>query len=392
MSDTNNDTTTIDEKKNQDSSSSSSSFISNIGGFLSSLIVIIILIILYFSSGGLILFMCKLAQSNILPSEPNCVPYTDNKPDIEKIQTNIFTTFTDPEMSMKMEIPYDINSQNKLVEIFKKYKEKSSSNFLANYFISIIESILQFNYSAINTIMNLINSTFPEPAIVGIGPLIGGFLYIFGALINAIYFIYLWFTNMSWFFKTNTNDTGDGKPQWEDVTIMSPVNWFLGAGLAILFVFIIIIGFPIVSILPILVFHNSIISSLFVKAIMNGKQISSFTIIKETLKYYKVIIVSIISLFVILLAFSNLGTLPGIFSILTVGLIYYGLIGLDIFKSIPESNLSPLVSNKQAIKTCKPSESKKFNEKGFFYNLIFGQKGGNISKELKKIGKNLSRK
>ena len=38
--------------------------------------------------------------------------------------------------------------------------------------------------------------------------------------------------------------------------------------------------------------------------------------------------------------FSNLGTLPGIFSILTVGLIYYGLIGLDIFKSIPESNLS----------------------------------------------------
>ena len=156
---------------------------------------------------------------------------------------------------------------------------------------------------------------------------------------------------MSWFFKTNTTDTRDGKPQWEDVTITTPVNWFLGAGLAILFVFIIIIGFPIVSILPILVFHNSVISSLFVKAIMNGKQISSFTIIKETLKYYKVIIVSIISLFVILLAFSNLGTLPGIFSILTVGLIYYGLIGLDIFKSIPESNLSPLVSNKQAIKT-----------------------------------------
>jgi hypothetical protein len=336
--------------------------------------------------------MCKLAQSNILPSEHNCAPYTDNKPDIEKIQTNIFTTFTDPEMSMKMEIPYDINSQNKLVEIFKKYKEKSSSNFLANYFISIIESILQFNYSAINTIMNLMNSTFPEPAIVGIGPLIGGFLFAFGALINAIYFIYLWFTNMSWFFKTNKNDTGDGKPQWEDVTITTPVNWFLGAGLAILFVFIIIIGFPIVSILPILVFHNSVISSLFVKAIMNGKQISSFTIIKETLKYYKVIIVSIISLFVILLAFSNLGTLPGIFSILTVGLIYYGLIGLDIFKSIPESNLSPLVSNKQAIKTCKAPEFKKFNEKGFFYNLIFGQKGGNISKELKKIGKNLSSK
>ena len=114
--------------------------------------------------------------------------------------------------------------------------------------------------------------------------------------------------------------------------------------------------------------------------------------IKQPIIILRLIIVSIISLFLILLAFSKLGTLPGIFAILTVGLIYYGLIGLDIFKSIPESNLSPLVSNKQAIKTCKAPEFKKFNEKGFFYNLIFGQKGGNISKELRKIGKNLSNK
>ena len=392
MSDTNNDTSAIDEKKEEDSSSSSTSFISNIGGFITSLIVIIILILLYFSSGGLILFICKLAQSNILPTDPNCAPYTDTQPDIEKIQTNIFTTFTDPEMSMKMEIPYDINSKNKLVEIFKKYKEKSNSNFLANYFISIIESIMQFNNSAINTIMNLMNSSFPEPAIVGIGPIICGFLFAIGALINTIYFIYLWFTNMSWFFKTNTNDTGDGKPQWEDVTMGTPVNWFLGAGLAILFVFIIIFGFPIVSILPILVYHNSIISTLFIKAIMNGKKISSFTIIKETLKYYKVPIVSVMSLFLVLLAFSKLGTVPGVFSILTIGLIYYGLIGLDIFKSIPESNLSPSVSYEQAIKKCKAPEIKKLDEGNYFYNLIFGQKGGNIAKDLKKIGKKLSSK
>ena len=48
-------------------------------------------------------------------------------------------------------------SKNKLIEIFKNYREKSSSNFLANYFISIAESILQFNYSSITTIMNVIN-------------------------------------------------------------------------------------------------------------------------------------------------------------------------------------------------------------------------------------------
>jgi len=387
------DTSIIDEKKSQDISSSSVSFISNIRGFITSLIVIIILILLYFSSGGLILFICKLAQSNILPSDPNCAPYTDAEPMIKPspIQTNIFTTFTDPEMSMKMEIPYDINSKHKIIEIFKKYKEKSSSNFLANYFISISECLFQFNYSAINMIMNLMNNTFPEPAIIGVGPIICGFLYIFGTLMNAVYFAYLWFSKMSWFFKTNTNNTGDGKPQWEDVTLTTPVNWVLGGSLSMIFVFILILGFPVVSILPIFIFHHSLISTLFVKAMMNGKQITSFTIILETLKYYKLPIVYIVSLFIVLLAFSNLGALPGIFSIITLISIYYGIIPMNIFESIPEKNLSESVSYEQAIKKCPELDTKKYTKNyGFLYNLLMGQKGGNITKELKKIGKKLA--
>jgi hypothetical protein len=292
---------------------------------------------------------------------------------------------------MKMEIPYDINSKHKLIEILKKYKEKPSSNFLANYFISISESIFQFNYSAINMIMNLMNSTFPEPAIIGTGPLICGFLYVFGILINTIYFAYLWFSKMSWFFKTNTNNTGDGKPQWEDITIASPVNWFLGGTISMLFVFIIIFGFPIVSILPILIFHYSLISTLFIKAIMNGKQITTLTIILETLKYYKLPIVYIVCLFVVLLAFSNLGALPGIFSIITLISIYYGIIKMNIFESIPEKNLSESVSYQQAIKKCPEVDIKKnIKEHGFLYNLLIGQKGGDITKELKKIGKKLA--
>lgn len=395
MSDSN-DTSTIDEKKEQDSSSGSiETYASKVVGFFISVVVAILLILLYFSSSSLILFMCKIAQSNILPSEPNCAPYTDTEPSINPspIKTNIFTTFTDPEMSMKMEIPYDINSKNKLIEIFKKYKEKPSSNFLANYFISIAESILQFNYSAINTIMNLMNNTFPEPAIIGVGPIICGVLYALGGLVNTLYFIYLWFVNMSWFFKTNTNDTGDGKPQWEEVTFTSPVNWFFGAALSILFVFLLIFGFPIVSILPMVFFHNSIISTLFMKAIMNGKQITSLSIIKETLKHYKLTIVSVISIFVVLLAFSKLGAIPGIFSIITLGLIYWGIISIDLFNPVKETNLSESVSYNQAVKKCPVITNKNIEREkhGLLYNLIFGwnQKGGNITKQLKKIGKNI---
>lgn len=385
------DTSIIDEKKNTGlSSDSTESYVSKVTGFLKSVIISILIVLLYFSSGALILFLCKIAQSNILPSEPTCAPYTDVQPIIRPspIQTNIFTTFTEPEMSMKMEIPYDINSKNKIIEIFKNYKEKPSSHFLANYLISISESILQFNYSSINTIMNLMNSTFSESIIIGLGPIICGFLYGFGILINTLYFIYLWFSNMSWFFKTNTNKTGDGKPQWENVSITSPVNWFLGLSLAILFIFLLIFGFPILSGLPIIFYHNALISTLFLKAIMNGKQITSFTIIKETLKYYKLPVISIISLFMILNAFSKLGVMPGIFSIITLILIYYGIISINIFEYIPEKNLSQSVSYEQAIKKC-PDIGKSTEKHGFLYNLVFGQKGGNITKQLKNINKKL---
>ena len=68
MSDSN-DTSIIDEKKEKDSSSNSTeSYASKVTGFLYSVITIFVIILLYFSSSSLILFVCKIAQSNILPS------------------------------------------------------------------------------------------------------------------------------------------------------------------------------------------------------------------------------------------------------------------------------------------------------------------------------------
>jgi hypothetical protein len=383
------DTSTIDEKKGIDSSSDS--YASKVISYLISVAIVIAVVIFYFSGGALMLFLCKLAQSNILPTEANCAPYTNTPPVINPspIQTNIFTTFTDPEMSMKLKIPYDINSQYKIIEMFKEYKEKPSSNFLANYFISIIESLFQFNYSSINSTMNLMNSTFPEAVIVGFGPIISAFLYAFKIIFNIFYFIYLWFSNMSWFFKTNKNDTGSGSPKWEDVWITTPFDWFSGMGLAILFTFLFSFLLPLFILLPITCYHYVLFSTIFYKAFLNGKQITSFSIIIETLKYYKITIVSIISLLVILLAFSKLGAIAGVCSLLTLCLVYYGIISIDIFKAIPEKNLTPSVSYAQAKKTCsaKVPASEKH---GFLYNLVLGQKGGNITSELKRLGKKLA--
>jgi hypothetical protein len=408
MSDTTNNKT-IDETKEKDSENNSRSnitgslknltsdigsnlkdsltnFKNNIRDFLAYAIMAIITILLYFSSSALILFVCKLAQTNILPTDEKCAPYTKNKPNVEKIQTNIFTPYSDPKMSMKLEIPNeDKNAKFVILDMIRKYKEKPNSNFLANYMISIIEPLIQFNYAFINFTMNYVNN-LPEYLIVFLGPIITSFLGLICFILSGIYFVYLWFANLHWMFETNLNFVGVGRPLWLVGPIfLSPIMFFLSFLLTIGFILLFFFGFRFLVGIPGGVLFYCMISCLLYRGVLNGKNITSLTIIKEVFKYYKISIITIITFIVILSAFSKLGIIPGIFLMLTTLLIYYGTKDCDIFKPISETDLSPLVSYEQAHKTC--------GKHGFLYNLILGQSGGsNITKELKKVSKNLDGK
>jgi hypothetical protein len=79
-----------------------------------------------------------------------------------------------------------------------------------------------------------------------------------------------------------------------------------------------------------------------------------------------------------------LGTVPGVFSIITLALIYFGIIGIDMFKPTNEENLKPLVSYEQAKKIEVKSLSNKDSK---FFGFFGGQSGGSLTKELKKISK-----
>jgi hypothetical protein len=391
MSTINDDSDAIYEKKEDIKSSiHSKKFTSNIVRFIISIITVIIVVLLYFSGSSLILFVCKLAQSNILPTQANCYPYTESKPDIQPIKTNIFPTFTDPGMSMKLEFPYDnYNSSNTILDMFREYKNQPNSNFLANYLISIIEDLISFNYSAINSMMNAVNN-LPEYLVVWFGPMITGFLFAFTLLLNFPYLVCVWFLNMSWFFKTNENDENSGSPKWRDISIMSPLYWLIGIWFVILFTNIMLFGYGFVLSIPYPILCYCCLTCFMYKGVMNGKNTSPFTIIKEVLKYYKISIVGVITMFFISLAFAKLGAIPGILSIITTLVVYFGIISIDIFNPIAETKLTPLVSYYQATKKCsftKPKEVKN----GFLYNLLFGQKGGNITKELKNIGKQINK-
>lgn len=396
MSDTTSDTPAIDaaNENANPTTTAASSFASSIKKFIISVITIILVIVIYFSYSGFILFGCKLAQSNILPTEEKCYPYSDKKPDIQPIQANIFTTFTDPQLSMKMSFPYnEYNSSNKVLDLFRSYKEEYNSNFLANYFISIIESLVHDNYSVINFIANMMNG-LPEIVILLFGPFIVSIISTLVFLYDHLYVMYLWFASMGWFFKKNTNTDISKKPVWENVTWTQPVDYLLSIGLVILFCFLFWILVLTLPVLPFLTMSWCLFTCIVYQAEMGGKQITSLNIIKDLFKYYKVTFMTIFSFFVIVSAFGNLGTIPGIFSIVTLAFIYFGIITIDLFKPNNEEGLGNLTSYKQAKKTCniQGTNLNKKEKHGFLYDLIFGQKGGNISKDLKNIGKKMSSK
>ena len=389
MSGSTSDTSAIDDKK-EESKTIPNDYVTNIRSFLSSIIVFFIVFIIYFSSSSLILYGCKLAQSNILPTESNCYPYTEEKPNIKPISTNIFTTFFEPQMSMKINFPYDeFNASNKLLDMLREYRNESKSHFLANYFISIIESLVQFNYSAFNSILNALNG-LPELLMILFGPIIFGIVSAVVLLCDNIYLIYLWFANLGWFFKSNTNNSASGGPNWTDTTITTPINYWIAICLVCIFAIGFLFTMPVFFFLSFLLMLWTIFTSITYKAEMNGKKITASTIIQDVFKYYKLPFMAIFSLFVIISAFSKLGTGPGVFSIITLLLIYFGIITIDTFNPVNKDNMSPIVSFDQAKKTCSFKPQTNNGKQGLFYNLLKG--GGNISKEIKIASKILSRK
>ena len=386
MSDSNN-TSAIDEKKSN-SEGGTSNKDPNYGKFLSSLLIILFVFI-YFSFSGFILYACKIAQSNVLPTDKNCYPYTDIKPEIKPIDINIFKTFLSMEpLSMKLNIPYNAsNSKISILDTLRQYKTSPSSYFLMNYFISIFETLVSTNFTLFNYFFNGLNK-IPEIMTVLLGPVIFSCVLPFVTIFNCCFVaFYLWFYNMYWFFKKNTNEDTNSPPKWEDVSLTEPINYACAIGLIILFTIVLFVAVPYVWLAFISIFFV-LFTIVSYTGNMNNKHIGLLDIIIDVFKFYKVSITTIISFIVISSAFATLGNASGIIGIVVLFLIWYGLISVDLFHSANPNNLTKLVSDEQAIKrACLPRSDKK-SKHGLLYNVLFGsQSGGNIAKDLKKLNK-----
>jgi hypothetical protein len=390
----------LDEKKEVPKKTN----ITGIVSFLKLFIFLTIVVLIYFASGGLVLYACKLAQSNILPTDMNCYPYTDDIPSIKPVTSNIFKTsmFAESQQSMKINFPYDdANKKNIFLDTLRNFKNQPDTNFLSNYFVSIVESLMSFNNASFNSVLSMMNEHIPESIIVLLGPLLMAFASNVILIMDNIYLMYLWISNMGLFFQRNKNTNDAMKPDWKPVTFGEPGQFMFSLWLTSVFltigIILVIFAFPLVAVLPFVTFVVTICSGLSYKGEMtdSSTKVSAGTIIARLFKYYKVAIMSIISFIVTISAFSRMGTVEGIWSIVIAVLIIWGVVTIDVFKPETQNYLSALVSDAQATKSkCRAKVDGKPEGKGLWYNLMHPQYlfprqngGKKLVSDLKKLGR-----
>jgi hypothetical protein len=175
----------------------------------------------------------------------------------------------------------------------------------------------------------------------------------------------LWFGEFHWLFKENKNTREGFYPAWESVTFRDSFTFCISCILAIIFIILIAvtytIGFAVVGGSIGLIFVLCIISALLMKSIISdGTSIMQPYGILKTFKdllfsklNYVMIIVSIV---MILLAFSNLGMGSGIFAVIAIVILFGGFIANNIYhREIPTDSTQGLINEEtdQAKKICK---------------------------------------
>ena len=131
------------------------------------------------------------------------------------------------------------------------------------------------------------------------------------------------------------------------------------------------------------------------KLIIKKYSYSRFTGPRDRGKHGEGSIMIIISLIMILLAFSYLGGASGIFAIIACVILFVGLIGNTIYnKQVPKDSTAGLANEEveQAKKICKKLAN---SVEGGILNKIFGQAGGSgedkLLSKLKKLSKELKK-
>ena len=381
MTDISNPTEELDKAKRKPETTRQIYF-ENLKKFISSTIGSGIKVLIWFILSLIVIYICKLAQSNILPTDINCYPYTNNKDsEPEKIETFIFTNlfFRKPRKAMILEFPDTDNSFiDGFIRWLGKYPQNPKSSFYGNFLVAIFKPLFANTFSYYNTMFSFLNQ-IPEFLLVIFGPILGAFIFMVGSFYSVLCICYYWIGNLEWMWKKNANIivdkngkiTNKGPPNWQDVRWKSPdpedpskSEWFacfIGFCLIGLLVFTLItlLTSQLLLLFSFVFSFICIITCLTYRVKLSDKPSSVSDMFTYFFKYNKLVIMTIFSLYVVSNAYTYLGSTSAGFSVLTLILIYYFNI-IEMFvpiKTDEDERIEVDVNSSQAKRTpCEPPE------------------------------------
>ena len=317
--------------------------------FVKSVSNTVLMMSVYISIGLVAVYLCKLAQSNILPTNTFTTPFTidpSKRRQIDEIDINIFTCDT---KSNKIKFPLDKNPKYKLIELVRQLK--NATDYSIFYFLgSVIEEFIAFNYSFVNVAYNTINELLPETAVFLLGPIltISTLSVLFG--VNFIFVWIKWILSLGELFKEREKK---GSDKWTSKSF--GISYFISMAMAV-FLFC-VSGVSLV--LPFVLFPVITLSLITFKGIMNGGLVTVGDVLKRGVSHYKKMIVWIFTIFMLSSAFEAFGNSGLGVGVVIVLLAYFKKIAtisvdgdkVGLFESFPPKHMSPHVSYKQAAKT-----------------------------------------
>jgi hypothetical protein len=362
------DNSAIDDKKN--SGSSPPPFqTKGVLSYIVTMLVLSVLVLLHVCIGAVALFGGKVSQSNILPTDPNCYPYVDN---VTATATATATT----------KIPWLPKDKTTYMEnlsfepIFVKNNDNESSSIpvvlsKANdgtgtwkeLLAQIMNPLIQHSFSTFTAFFQGIHSTFPESFFIYIGAILLSLFCGIMVLFHWVYAMYLWFmrgTSLCWSVPK--------RGFLVKIMMSSIFICFSFLGLSIII--------PLMGVV-------SCISMLYVlltlsRCTANNKEVTLGSFVGRMLHEYKVFLSWTFSVLSVAVAFSQLGSLTGVFCMLTVLLIYFDILPLKIYEPVSSTTNTTYPYNQESFQQrtknpCPPiikqPEENKNNKCGFFGNL-----------------------
>jgi hypothetical protein len=373
------DTSIIDNKKNKKSIQvfDITNIKKYIFSYMLSMLISIIILLIIICSGTTILYSCKVAQSNILPTDLLCNPYNDTPltiiPEVKNININV-TNINGSKISEKITFLYEQNNGNIIIDTLQKIKQNPKLNSKLMYFITILENLLCFNYNSLNVYFNFLNKRFSESLIILGGPVLSILYFIFIYLLSWGYLIILFFTKMFWIFtknENNSNTNNQPNPDIKHLSFFNPLSILIVIILLCFFISSITIVFPILAFVSLIYCFLSIITMTSTKG-SDGTNYNYINALTDVFYYKKSLISYITSFIVIANAFISFGSLGGFISLIIVLLIYFKIIKIPLFSNTGKEvydNFNELSDYEMAIKSCnnvnleQPSQQVSFSDK-----------------------------